>query len=69
MTNNEAKKIIANKLNELGLPAYKLTAKTVSFADLARDSKLFVKINGWKPSPLWEDLQKTAKENGFMITD
>jgi hypothetical protein len=28
-----------------------------------------VKINGWKPSPLWDDLQKTAKENGFLITD
>jgi hypothetical protein len=68
-TANEAKKIIAAKLNELGLPAYKLSAKTVDFTDLARAQKLFVKINGWKPSPLWDDLQKTAKENGFLITD
>jgi hypothetical protein len=69
MTNNEAKKIISNKLNELNLPAFKLTAKTIDFTDLARASKLFVKIHGWKPSPLWVDLQKTAKENGFLIQD
>ena len=69
MTNNEAKKIITKKLIDLNLPAYKLTAKTVDFSDLARASKLFVKIHGWKPSPLWNDLQKVAKENGFLIQD
>jgi hypothetical protein len=51
----------------LGLPAYKLTAKTISFMDLARGSKLFVKIHNWKPSPLWDELQKVAKDNGFLI--
>ena len=69
MTSNEAKKIITKKLIDLNLPAYKLTAKTVDFSDLARGSKLFVKIHGWKPSPLWDDLQKTAKESGFLIQD
>ena len=68
MTNNEAKKIIAARLNELCLPDYKLTAKTIDFTDLARSSKLFVKIHGWKPASLWDELQKTAKENGFLIT-
>jgi len=69
MTNNAAKKIIAEKLASLELPAYKLTAKTIDFTDLARASKLFIKIHGWKPSPLWDDLQKVAKENGFLIQD
>jgi len=69
MTSNEAKKIIAKKLNDLNLPAYKLTANTVDFSDLAKGSKLFVKIHNWKPSPLWNDLQKTAAENGFLIQD
>lgn len=69
MTTHQAKKIISNKLNELGLPSYKLTAKTIDFIDLARTSKLFVKIHGWKPSPLWEDLQQIAKTNGFLIQD
>ena len=67
MTSNEAKKIVAKKLNDLNLPAFKLTAKTIDFSDLARGSKLFVKIHGWQPSPLWDDLQKTAKENEFLI--
>jgi hypothetical protein len=69
ITGNKAKKIIADKLETLGLPQYKLTAKTIDFTDLARASKLFVKINGWKPSPLWSDLQETAKANGFLIQD
>jgi hypothetical protein len=69
MTNSGAKKVIAEKLNSLGLPAYKLTAKTISFMDLARGSKLFVKIHGWQPSPLWDELQKVAKDNGFLIQD
>jgi hypothetical protein len=33
MTNNGAKKVIAEKLNSMGLPAYKLTAKTISFME------------------------------------
>lgn len=69
MTNNEAKKIIANKLVELGLPAFKLSAKTVDFTDLARASKLFVAVHGWRPNPLWAELEKTAKANGFLIQD
>ena len=69
MTNNEAKKIIAKKLSDLNLPTFKLTAKTIDFSDLARASKLFVKIHGWQPSPLWDNLQKVAKENGFLIQD
>lgn len=69
MTTNKAKKIITSKLQELGLPNYKLSAKTVDFTDLARASKIFIKIHDWNPSPLWEELQKVAKENGFLITD
>jgi hypothetical protein len=69
ITGHKAKKIISDKLAILGLPQYKLTAKTIDFTDLARESQLFVKINGWKPSPLWNDLKKVAKENGFMIQD
>jgi hypothetical protein len=67
MTTNQAKKAIANKLNELGLPAYKLTAKTIDFTDLARNSCIFVHIHGWSPSPLWDEIKQTAKTNGFCI--
>ena len=67
MTSNGAKKIIAARLEDLHLPPYKLTAETVDFTDLARASKLFITIHEWKPSPLWDVLQQTAKENGFLI--
>ena len=66
MTASKAKKIIREKLNQLGLQ-YRLTAKTVSFSDLARGDCIFVKIHGWKPNPLWDELDKTAKQNGFCI--
>lgn len=62
-----AKKIIVDKLNELKLPYEKVTAKTVGFTDLARDSMVFVTIHGWKPNPAMEELKKIAKENGFRV--
>jgi hypothetical protein len=40
MTPANAKKLIATKLAEFGL-SNELRAKTVSFADLARNSKIF----------------------------
>ena len=67
MNANAAKKVVAEKLNSLGLPAFKLSAKSIDFTDLARANCIFVKINGWRPSPFWDDLKKTAKENGFCI--
>ena len=46
MTTNEAKKDLAKKLQELGIPFTKLRAKSVSFEDLARDNVIFVYIDG-----------------------
>jgi hypothetical protein len=63
----QAKKIIADKLNELGLPNYKLTVRTVSFSDFARGSEIFVRIIGWEPNSQWNQLKKIAKANGFCI--
>ena len=68
MKPSQAKKIIKNKLDELGLPYTKLTAKTISFVDLARDNCIFVKIHGWKPNSLFDILKQLAISNGFRIT-
>ena len=62
-----AKNIIRKELFRLGLPAYKLSAKTVSFIDLARSSVIFVKIHGWQSGPEWNELKAIAIENGFRI--
>jgi hypothetical protein len=69
MTPNAAKKIIRAELEARKLPYTKLTAKTIGFVDLARDSKIFVSIHGWKPNPAWDELQRVAHSNGFCIED
>jgi len=66
MNANQAKKIVAGILKEHGL-SNKLTARTISFTDLGRDSKIFVRILDWKPNPLWDEINKKASENGFCI--
>lgn len=66
-TPSAAKKIIASALLSVGCFPHKLTARTVSFVDLARDNCVFVKIHNWKPSEKWAYLENKAKENGFRI--
>lgn len=66
MTPNEAKRITASKLAELGL-THKLTARTIGFQDLARDDRVFVKIHDWQPSPLADEITAVAREHGFSI--
>jgi len=67
MSPYQAKRIIADKLDELGLPNYKLTVRTVPFSDLARRSEIFVRIIGWEPNSQWTQLKKIAKDNGFCV--
>ena len=69
MTPHAAKKIIKQELERLKVPHTKLSAKTVSFADLARADCVFVKIHGWKPesAPHWDALDALAKKNGFRV--
>lgn len=64
----QAKQFTESKLRELKLPFKKLTARTVYFTDLARGSCVFVKIHGWKPSPLFGELSHFAAVHGFRIT-
>ena len=61
---NEAKKIIKAELEKRGL-SNRLTARTVDFQDLARDSCVFVCVHDWKPSPLATEIQQIAKAHGF----
>lgn len=68
MNATKAKKII----RELVGKDYTLQAKTVSFADLARGSKVFVSIRSRYHDtnldlPKVEAIEKTAKDNGFSV--
>ena len=67
-TPGQAKKIVAEALARLGLPIHRLSAKTVGFTDLARGSKLFVTIHGWKPDPRAGDLERIGQQNGFIVS-
>ena len=62
-----AKKIIQKELDKRGLSYTRLTARTISFTDLARTSVVFVKIHGWESNPAWSKLQAVARQNGFRI--
>ncbi len=68
MNTAQAKKTIKQKLDELGLPYSKLTAKKVGFQDLARADSVFVCIHGWTPHESWDVLVKLAVSNGFRVT-
>lgn len=67
MNTRQAKKLVRQWLEERGLPYDKLTAKDVSFSDLARASEVFVRIHGWEPNPAWTELKNLARENGFYV--
>jgi hypothetical protein len=64
---SRAKEIIRQALVKLNLPPYKLTAKTVDFTDLARARMVFVRIHGWKPDPIYGELDRIARHNDFRI--
>jgi hypothetical protein len=67
ITAAQAKAIVSAFLTEHNLPFAKLTAKRVSFVNLARDTCMFVKVHGWQPDPKWNDLRAIAKEHGFCV--
>lgn len=67
MTPSKAKKIIKNELEKLNLSYTKLSAKKTGFSDLARGEAIVVTIHGFKSNPKFNDLKKTAKENGIII--
>lgn len=68
MTTREAKRIVATFLKERGMPFSKLTAKSVDFSDLARDSCIFVTVHGGRLSGAgWADLRVLAKSHDFCV--
>lgn len=66
-SNSEIKKLIQEKIKELNVAGTVTKLKTTSFQDLARGSKKFVTIEGWKPDKKADDLEKYAKELGVLL--
>lgn len=67
MKTTEAKRIVAQALQEQGIEYKKLTARTVSFQDLSRDSAVFVTIHGVTRSDPWRRSVKEALPKGVHL--
>jgi hypothetical protein len=67
MTPTRAKKIVADAIAKQGLYPHKLSAKTTSFSDLGRGSRIFVKIHNWNSGAAWQTIEAIARVNGFSI--
>ena len=66
---HECKKTAAIILKGLAIGYNTLTAKTVSFEDLARESKVFVTVHGIRFHSVntWRLAQAIAREHGFIL--
>ena len=67
ITARKARKLLIDFMTEEGLPFTKLTARTISFQDLARARRIFVKVYGWIPSPDWAKVREFAVAHGFSV--
>lgn len=72
MTIHEAKADAKARLQARGIPFAKLSAKTVSFADLARANPIFVTVSGAHMQPSDFALVKhgvpKSSEGGYILT-
>lgn len=67
MNARKAKALMKKFLDENGIGYTELKAKTVSFQDLMRDGRVFVKIFGWTPDEKnYELVKQFGKDNGFI---
>ena len=67
ITARKARKLLIDFLSEEGLPFTRVQARTISFMDLARAKRVFVKVYGWIPSPEWAKVREFAVANGFSV--
>ena len=67
MTPKEAKRLVNEWLHKNGCAGEAVRARTVSFSDLARDSCVFVTVQGWQANPLGESLINLGIRHGFRI--
>lgn len=71
LTAREARDVVQRYMEGNGIQCKprQVTARTVSFIDLARDEKVFVKVTGWNGEPAIRDqLLAIARHHGFRVT-
>mgnify|MGYP001558854388 CR=1 FL=1 len=67
-TARQATAAVKDWLSSRYLDASRVSARTVSFSDLARCSRIFVEVGNWKPNPIAKDLKEYAQIQGFHVT-
>jgi hypothetical protein len=68
LTARKASSLLKKELQARKLPFTTLKARTVSFADLARCSRIFVGIKGWQTNfDAYKDLVAFSASKGFYI--
>jgi len=68
MNTHQAKKLVAASLERHNIGYVKLRARTVSFADLARKSAIFVTVLGCPyPEPGLKLVKKDLKGTGVLL--
>ena len=67
ITAREARNLIIDFLSEERLPFTRVQARTISFIDLARAKRVFVKVYGWVPSPDWAKVREFAVAHEFSV--
>ena len=61
------RQVVALALSARGLHN-KLAAKSVGFGDLARASRVFVKVDGYLPPGVEDEMAALAKGHGFSLS-
>ena len=67
MNAREASATVKAELTRRGLAFSKVTARTVSFVDLAREDGVVVKIHGWKPAPVANEILHFGRMNKIIV--
>ena len=67
ITARKARKLLIDFLSEEGLPFTRVQSRTISFVDLARAKRVFVKVYRWVPSPEWAKVREFAVVHGFSV--
>lgn len=69
MTVNQVKQLVVAELANREIGFSKISAKSVSFADLARASAVFIEVRGvYQVIPDYEQLKAKVRAEGFILS-
>jgi hypothetical protein len=70
ITARQAARIMVRALEARGITGVTCKGRTVDFTDLARASRVFVRLHGWQTSEhgrCWDELAAIARSHNFSL--